>query len=60
MTREKEGNLYKYFYGATSNYNLTKDLEDEVKRKGYTSSFVVAFKDGKKISLTEALKTAAN
>ena len=60
VTREKEGNLYKYFYGATSNYNLTKDLEDEVKRKGYTSSFVVAFKDGKKISLTEALKTVAN
>ncbi|GAA4281812.1 N-acetylmuramoyl-L-alanine amidase family protein [Gaetbulibacter aestuarii] len=60
VTREKEGNLYKYFYGETSNYDMTKDLENEVKKKGYTSSFVVAFKDGKKISLTEALKTAAN
>lgn len=60
VTREKEGNLYKYFYGETSNYSMTKDLEDEVKKKGYTSSFVVAFKGGKKISLTEALKTAAN
>ena len=60
VTREKEGNLYKYFYGETSNYERTKELESQVKEKGYNSSFVVAFKDGKKISLTEALKSIAN
>ncbi|MFG6685905.1 N-acetylmuramoyl-L-alanine amidase [Mariniflexile sp. HNIBRBA6329] len=60
VTREKEGGLFKYFYGNTSDYNSTKTLEEEAIRKGYKSSFIVAFKDGKKISLNEALKTTAN
>ena len=60
VTREKEGNLFKYFYGNTSNYSNTKALEEEAMRKGYKSSFIVAFKDGKKISINEALKTTAN
>ncbi|MBP0905334.1 N-acetylmuramoyl-L-alanine amidase [Mariniflexile gromovii] len=29
ITREKEGNLFKYFYGNTSDYNTTKILEEE-------------------------------
>ncbi|TXE15092.1 N-acetylmuramoyl-L-alanine amidase [Seonamhaeicola algicola] len=60
ISRVKEGNLYKYFYGSTHNYNSTKKLEEEAKSKGYKSSFVVAFKNGKKITLAEALKTTAN
>jgi len=53
----KEGNLYKYFYGATSNYNEIQHLAEEAKNKGYTNNFVVSFKDDKKIPLSEALKT---
>ncbi len=60
ITREKEGGLFKYFYGNTSNYNTVKLLEDEAIKKGYKSCFIVAFKDGKKISLTDALKTTTN
>ena len=60
VVREKDGNMYKYYYGNTSNYDATKKLEDEAIKKGYKTSFIVAFKDGKKISLTEALKTTAN
>ncbi|MFI1771434.1 N-acetylmuramoyl-L-alanine amidase family protein [Thalassobellus citreus] len=60
VSRVKEGNLYKYFYGSTSNYNETKKLASDAKRKGYATSFIVAFKDDKKISLTEALKTTSN
>ncbi|WP_242204275.1 N-acetylmuramoyl-L-alanine amidase [Aestuariivivens insulae] len=56
----KEGSLYKYFYGQTSNYEATKALIEEARRKGYGSSFVVPFKSGKKITLAEALKTTAN
>ena len=56
----KEGSLYKYFYGQTLSYEATKGLIDEAKRKGYASSFVVPFKDGKKITLAEALKTSTN
>ena len=60
ISRLKEGNIYKYFYGDTSDYNQVRILEQTAKNKGYSSSFVVAFKDGKKIALSEALKTTAN
>lgn len=60
ITRVKEGNLYKYFYGNTSDYNETKKLENDAIKKGYKSCFIVAFKEDKKISLTDALKTTAN
>lgn len=60
ISRVNEGSLYKYFYGSTSDYNETKKLMQEVKLKGYSNSFIVAFKDDKKISLAEALKTTAN
>lgn len=60
VSRLEDGGLYKYFYGCTSNYDETKKLTEEVKNKGYSTSFIVAFKNDKKISLTEALKTTAN
>jgi N-acetylmuramoyl-L-alanine amidase len=60
ISREKEDGLFKYFYGNTSDFNITKILEEEAIKKGYKSSFIVAFRDGKKISLNEALKTTAN
>ncbi|WP_072402606.1 N-acetylmuramoyl-L-alanine amidase family protein [Flaviramulus basaltis] len=60
ISRLKEGNLYKYFYGNTTNYQETKTLEDEARKKGYTSCFIVAYKDGKKIALIDAIKSTAN
>lgn len=60
ITSEKEGNLFKYFYGNTSNYNDIKRLQDEASKKGYASCFIVAYKDGKKISIDDALKTTTN
>ncbi len=60
ISRLKEGNLYKYFYGSTTSYEETKVLEQEARNKGYSSSFIVAFKAGKKIALIDALKSTAN
>ncbi|SFD34352.1 N-acetylmuramoyl-L-alanine amidase family protein [Algibacter pectinivorans] len=57
ISRVKVGGLYKYFYGNTSNYENIRVLEREAKSNGYKSSFIVAFKDGKKIALSEALKS---
>ncbi|WP_100614554.1 N-acetylmuramoyl-L-alanine amidase family protein [Confluentibacter citreus] len=60
VSKVKEDGLYKYFYGLTSDYDVIRKLEDEAKSKGYTSCFIVAFKQGKKIPLSDALKTTAN
>ena len=50
------GQLYKYTYGETSDYNEAKRNLDEAKAKGYSSAYLIAFKDGKKISIQDALK----
>ncbi len=60
ISKTKENNLYKYYYGETSNYNTVKRLEEEAKTAGFKTGYIVAFKAGKKITLTEALKTTAN
>ncbi len=57
---EKTGSVYKYFYGATSNYNEIQKLKAEAKEKGFKSSFVAAYKNEKRIALSTALKTPAN
>ncbi|WP_136481231.1 N-acetylmuramoyl-L-alanine amidase family protein [Cognatitamlana onchidii] len=56
ISKTKEGSLYKYFYGKTSNYDGAKELEQEARAKGYKSCFIVAYKEGKKVPLAEALK----
>jgi N-acetylmuramoyl-L-alanine amidase len=56
VERVKVGKYYKYYYGHSSDYQKTKSAFATAKKKGYTSAFIVAFRDGEKISLTEALK----
>ncbi|PWK19985.1 N-acetylmuramoyl-L-alanine amidase family protein [Xanthomarina spongicola] len=60
VSREKVNGLYKYYYGYTSNYTKIKDFQAYAKSRGYDSSFIVSFKDGKNIPLDEALKSKAN
>lgn len=60
ISREKSGSVFKYFYGNTSDYNKIKTLQSEAKQKGFDSCFIVAYKNGKRISLTQALKTPVN
>lgn len=60
VSREKEGRLFKYFFGYTSDYNKVKQLQAHAQNKGYPSCFIVAFKDGQRIDLNDALKTTAN
>ena len=56
ITMVSEGNLYKYMYGETNDYENAKQLVLEAKAKGFTSSYLIAFKNGKKISIQEAIK----
>lgn len=50
------GSFYKYAYGLTSDYKTAKEDLKIVKSKGYTSAYIIAIKDGKNISIQEALK----
>lgn len=56
VERVKVGSNYKYYIGKTSDYSAVKDALKLAKSKGYTSSFIVAFKDGAKISVDEILE----
>lgn len=47
---------YKYYYGGSSNFVTIKETLLKVRKKGFKDAFVVAFRDGIKISLREAIK----
>lgn len=51
-----DNGMYKYYYGIFSNYDLAKQQLQEAKSKGYNSAFIVAYIDGKKVTVQEALK----
>ena len=57
VERMKIGAHHKYFYGNTSDYLKAKDLQKEARSKGFNTAFVVAFKDGEKVPVKEALGT---
>ncbi len=56
ITSIQEDKLYKYFYNETTDYDHARKALEVAKNKGYTSAFLVAYKNGKKISIQEALK----
>ena len=60
ITREEEGTVYRYFYGETSDYGKVVQLQNEAKRIGYNSCFIVAFKNGKKVPLSDLTKSTPN
>ncbi len=50
------GTLYKYMYGETDNYEVAREKVAEARAKGFETAYLVAFRDGKKITVQEALK----
>lgn len=57
---ERFNNLYRYMYGETSSYSEAQNLQKQAIAKGYSSSFIVAYRNGTKISVEEALKLTTN
>lgn len=56
LSKEPVNNLFRYMYGSTNSYTEAKALKSKADTKGYTTSYIVAYKDGNRIPLKEALK----
>jgi N-acetylmuramoyl-L-alanine amidase len=56
ISKDTSTAVIKYFYGNATTYAAAKELLATAKEKGYTSAYVVAFRDGKKIPLQDALR----
>ena len=48
--------LYIYTYGDTSEYEEAKKMLSEAKSKGYSSAYLIAFKDGKSVNVKDVIK----
>ena len=56
ISKEPINNLYRYLYGETDTYMGAKLLKSNADMKGFTTSYIVAYKEGKRIPLQDALK----
>ncbi|MEM1002562.1 MAG: N-acetylmuramoyl-L-alanine amidase [Bacteroidota bacterium] len=60
ISRIKSGNLYRYYYGSTNDYDLALSYKEEAKSKGYSTAYIVAIKAGELVSLSSVLKSSPN
>ncbi|KLT71474.1 MULTISPECIES: N-acetylmuramoyl-L-alanine amidase [unclassified Flavobacterium] len=51
-----ENNIYKYYYQETLSYDAAQKYLQEAKDKGYGAAFLIAYKDGEKINIQDAIK----
>jgi N-acetylmuramoyl-L-alanine amidase len=56
ISMEPNKKTYIYMFGETTDYEEAKKQLQVAKSKGYKSSFLIAYKDGVKISIQDALK----
>ena len=56
ISKEPYKNLYRYMYGETASYEQAKLLKSNADLKGYTTSYIVAYKEGERVPVSEALK----
>ncbi len=59
LSKEPYKNLYRYLYGETASHREAEMLKSNAAIKGYPSAYIVAYKDGERISVQEALKQVA-
>ncbi|HRN42969.1 MAG TPA: N-acetylmuramoyl-L-alanine amidase [Vicingus sp.] len=56
VTLYEAGGLYRYTYGNEKSMNDANRLQLQLKDKGFKDAFIVAFKDGVRIPISEAIK----
>ena len=55
ISKSKEGKIYKYYYGNVKTYNEARKLKSKAEKVGFKDSFIVAFKNEKKINISEVI-----
>nr|WP_299381457.1 N-acetylmuramoyl-L-alanine amidase [Allomuricauda sp.] len=55
LSREPYNNLYRYMYGNATTYDAAKQLKSKADAKGYTTSYIVAYKNGTRVPLKSVL-----
>lgn len=55
ISMEISGNVFRYLYGETSSYDEARNLQEQAKDKGYNSAYIVAYRDGERVSVKEVL-----
>lgn len=57
VAKIKNNQVYRYYYGKLEKFKSAEKLLKYVRKKGYKSAFIVAFRGENKIKLEEALKS---
>ena len=57
LSVDKIDNIYKYYFGKTSDYSSANKLLSKAQKTGFKDSKIVAFKNGVRISLDEFLSS---
>jgi N-acetylmuramoyl-L-alanine amidase len=56
VERDLIGGYYKYYYGKSSDYDKILEDQKKARKAGFKSAFVIAFKDGKRTTVSEIVK----
>ena len=59
VSHYRDGGIYKYTVGASDDYNAINRLRKEVAKK-FPGAFVIAFKNGVKVDVNEAIREFKN
>ena len=57
ISKSKEGKIFKYYYGNVKSYKEAKRLKNIAEKVGFKGAFIVAFKNEKKINISEVIDT---
>ncbi|WP_224483135.1 N-acetylmuramoyl-L-alanine amidase [Robertkochia aurantiaca] len=60
VSREQFESLYRYYYGQAKSLEEARKLQQTAVEKGYPSCFIVAFRNGEKVSLSSVFNSQAN